>query len=1671
MANVRIRTFVMQSNFSLRVGVCLALLCSGLLRPAAAVPDPATYLPGQLVVKFKPTSSGATPQSLALPAGTRVRSTLPILGWQVLQLPPGIEVATALDYYRRLPNVAFAEPNFRIRLFATPNDPRREALWGLDRINAAQAWDQSTGDADIVVATIDTGIDYDHPDLAANVWTNPGEIPGNNVDDDQNGYIDDVHGINTLNHSGDVRDDDGHGTHVAGTIGAVGNNGLGVVGVNWRVQLVSVKIFSADDSAGTAGAAEGYEYLMALKRRGVNIRVANNSWGGPVPSQVLYEAMCAAEEAGILSVCAAGNSNHNTDERPDFPAGLDCASLISVAASTSDDEPASFSNYGALTVDLAAPGESVLSTYRGAGHYQSLSGTSMASPHVAGAAALLLARNSSLSPATLKALLIATVDPLPQWQGRVVSGGRLNVGNAMARLISGSLPNPAPETNELALPLPRITAVSRNTQGRMGSGSSFSPAMSTNGQFVSFLSAATNLDANAGGTHDLVYVQDRATRSTTLVSRSSTGALPNAACTDVRISGNGRFVVFVSAASNVMANDTNGRSDVFLYDRTSNQLELISRTASGVGNDASDSPAISDDGRYVVFASDASNLISGDNNISRDIFLRDRQLGVTTRVSVSSLGAQADYDSDLPNISGDGRYITFLSGADNLVSDTYFAAYHLYLRDRVGSTTERISKTSSGEPGNGNGGLSSLSADGRYIAFESNASNLVGADTNNSQDIFLWDRVLRVMQRISVANTGAQADQDCWAPFITSNGRHVFFFSDAVTLCAQDDDAVHEVFGYDRLTAKLSRLAYNHAGHTGLDGSFFSTASVDGQYVAFDAWAWNLVPGDGNGALDVLLMDRGESIPDLMIYAAGDTDRQGMGLHGMNIVQRRELPLTNGLATFYIRLDNDGPESEVFSVRANAAPAGWEARFFLDTADITTAMTGAGSTISLPAAGNAVLRLEVASPNAAMGESWAEWLITAIGTRTNSGLDAVRAVVTRTPSPPAFQIVSRAADGRPGNDASGPANVSADARFVTFTSTASDLTSHDYNLQEDVFVLDRQAGALECLSKQAGGETGNGRSYNPRISRDGRYVVFQSSATNLIAGDTNDREDVFLFDRQSRAMSRVSIGPAGDQSSRDSGLSRISGDGRYAAFESLAENFVPGDVNGTWDIFLRDNLDGTIQCLSLAGSQTANDESHSPVMSNDGSLVVFSSLASNLAPGDTNEVNDLFLWQRGVSGVRLLSHTADGRAANEESDTPSISDDNRYILFSSAATDLAVSNFDISSVTFLYDRETGQLSQINPPRVAGRQRGGFFGARLAPDGRLITLLADLADSSGGSNYVTGVLLYDRLTGTTTELSRKRDGTPGTDHTVGAAVSADGRYITMASRASNLIGETTSGADQVLLYDRASFQPDEWIRRDSSAPYRGQGVLTESVQRVEPTVKPGFTVVFFVTVRNYGTVADRYVFQAPSNVTGGIDARYFLEPAGTEITAAVTNAGWSSDLVSVGDTRELRIQIIASNSQLFNQDLVFASASLSDPSKVDEVRVRLLRDDDNDGLPDSWEQQYFGNPTSAVASDDSDGDGFSNLAEYIAGTDPTSADPIDSAAYLRITQIQAGAGPSLTITWPSVTNRIYTVERASNEPAGFARVVDVFGDPVETSYRDIWQTNPPPAFYRIRAELP
>lgn len=424
-------------TFALLIAVLQAIGVTQTTRVSAAF---APHVEGELLVKFEGGTTTAVTLAPTVNAqiGAETLEEFSIIGWQRVRLPEGMSVSEALERYQRMPGVVAAQPNYLYHLNATPNDPgfNQSQMYGMFKIQAPTAWDISTGSAAVVVAVIDTGVLYTHEDLAANMWRNPGEIAANGIDDDGNGFADDVYGIDVVNNDSDPLDDYNHGTHVAGTIGAAGNNAKGVVGVNWNVRIMAVKLHNSSGNATAAGAAAAFQYITMMKNRGINIRVSNNSWGGPPEAagydQVLKDAIDAAGAAGILNVFAAGNNGRNIDAAPSYPASYNSPSILAVASSTSTDSRSSFSNWGATSVDLAAPGSDILSTINNSNtSYGLSSGTSMASPHAAGAAALLSAYNSSLSVASLKATLMNTVDVLPQWQGLVVSNGRLNVTRAL----------------------------------------------------------------------------------------------------------------------------------------------------------------------------------------------------------------------------------------------------------------------------------------------------------------------------------------------------------------------------------------------------------------------------------------------------------------------------------------------------------------------------------------------------------------------------------------------------------------------------------------------------------------------------------------------------------------------------------------------------------------------------------------------------------------------------------------------------------------------------------------------------------------------------------------------------------------------------------------------------------------------------------------------------------------------------------------------------------------------------------------------------------------------------------------------------------------------------------------------------------------------------------------
>ncbi len=353
------------------------------------------------------------------------------------------------------PDVEYAEPNYVLYALATPNDPYylNGTLWGMSKISAPAAWNVSTGSTSSAVAVVDTGVDYTHPDLVANVWSAPSAftvtIGSQSITCPQ--YS---HGFNAITLTCDPMDDNGHGTHVSGTIGAVGNNGVGVVGVNWAARIVGSKFLDKNGSGTTADAVNAIEFAIQVQKitgLAANVRVLSNSWGGGGFTQTLYNEIQNANTAGMLFVAAAGNSGTNNDTTPFYPASYGVPNVVSVAATDSNDNLASFSNYGATSVDLAAPGVNIASTYPG-GAYAYMSGTSMATPHVSGAAALVLsACGSSTTAASVISAILSTVDPVASLAGKVVTGGRLNVAKAVSAC-GGTPPPPSSDFSISATP-------------------------------------------------------------------------------------------------------------------------------------------------------------------------------------------------------------------------------------------------------------------------------------------------------------------------------------------------------------------------------------------------------------------------------------------------------------------------------------------------------------------------------------------------------------------------------------------------------------------------------------------------------------------------------------------------------------------------------------------------------------------------------------------------------------------------------------------------------------------------------------------------------------------------------------------------------------------------------------------------------------------------------------------------------------------------------------------------------------------------------------------------------------------------------------------------------------------------------------------------------------------
>jgi thermitase len=415
----------------------------------------------EVLVKFRPNVSLADIKKIAAKNNDRVEDEIEsVKGLTSIDDLDGLDKETVAKQYSAMTDlVVYAEANNEIKLddpiqdFSAsellaretepseiqPNDPMFAEQWALNNVGqnggkakadvaAIKAWLKTQGSTEVVVAVLDSGVDYTHPDLIENMWLRPDNVPA--YKDEELGALNDLHGFNAADNQSDPMDDNGHGTHCSGIIGAEGDNSEGIAGINWNVQIMPLKFMGRGGFGTTKDAIEAINYAIDRKRNGVNVKVINASWGSTLYSKALEDTIRAAGEEGILFVAASGNDGSSNDKRPHYPSNYKLPNVISVAALDRNDNLASFSNFGITTVHVAAPGKDILSTWLN-GDYREASGTSMATPYVAGVAALILASEPKLSVEKLRDRILKSVDKLPALDGKIESGGRINAAKAL----------------------------------------------------------------------------------------------------------------------------------------------------------------------------------------------------------------------------------------------------------------------------------------------------------------------------------------------------------------------------------------------------------------------------------------------------------------------------------------------------------------------------------------------------------------------------------------------------------------------------------------------------------------------------------------------------------------------------------------------------------------------------------------------------------------------------------------------------------------------------------------------------------------------------------------------------------------------------------------------------------------------------------------------------------------------------------------------------------------------------------------------------------------------------------------------------------------------------------------------------------------------------------------
>ncbi len=761
--------------------------------------------------------------------------------------------------------------------------------------------------------------------------------------------------------------------------------------------------------------------------------------------------------------------------------------------------------------------------------------------------------------------------------------------------------------------------------------------ISADNRYLVFTSDADNLAPGDLDSVADIYLKDRLTGAVQRVTPAPADRLAAASSWNASLSADAGWVAFTSDRTDLVRDDGNQREDVYLLERSTGETSLVSRTPTGAsGNSYSMLPSISQNGRYVAFESDASDLTEGGSE-SSDVFVYDRITGMVSLASKAPRGAVANGGSWEPQISPNGRWLCFYSEASNLVDNDANGDYDVYLADLVFDEMHLASRRMDGHAGNG-GSYECTVADSGEVAFMSDATDLVAGDTNDESDVFLFDPLTLQVELLS--RTGAPQDAPSIgssdSPSISTDGRRVAFLGSGTDLPGPHAQTQQEVYVRDRDTQQTWRISTAHdPRQAALDSSYRPRISPDGSLVAFDSYARDLVPDDSNGNSDVFVQE------------VGGTTRE--------CASRASMELPSGGGAIQSAVSGDG-SLVVFASRAPALlPAAAEGNQHIFLYDRSTRQ---------------------------------------------------------------IELVSRSGRGELANGASASPKISADGRTIAFDSQATNLVDgSDTNNSSDVFLLDRDTGRMQRASSTAAGNAADRGSFGPSLAADGSRVLFMSSASNLLPDTSTQTTRLIAWQRDTGLVQQVNATSDGTPGTGFFGIDHaLSGNGRYASFAAASADLVAGVPQSEIHTFRKDLDTGAIIVVDRnADGVIGNGHSADSALSVDGRYLAFNSTASNLVPGDTNGSWDVFLADLDAQTlVRVSRDYLEGPAAYVGG--PSLSLDGRFLAFISSVPTLVQDDTNERFDVFVYDRVADQVARASVDTRRRELRGDSALPMISADG-------------------------------------------------------------------------------------------------------------------------------------------------------------------------------------------------------------------------------------------------------------------------------------------------------------------------------------------------------------------